>query len=100
MIETEIQTAISYDGKILSIHLADKEGEPLKLNSTHEKLMHLIIVSENLKNFYHLHPVRINDLTFEVEHSLTNGTYKAFIDINPIGINYVIKPNQFRYILA
>lgn len=95
MSENEIITTVSYENKVLKVHLEDKEGNAPKLEVTHEELIHLIIVSEDLNEYYHLHPVQINDFTFEKEIFLTGHSYRAFVDINPKGKAYIIEPIPF-----
>ncbi|MEB1807431.1 MAG: hypothetical protein LPK26_09035 [Bacillaceae bacterium] len=94
--ENEIITTVSYKDKVLRVHLEDKEGNTPELNVTHEELIHLIVVSEDLNEYYHLHPRQINDSTFEKEITLTGHLYKAFVDINPKGKGYVIEPLPFK----
>ncbi|WP_280771702.1 hypothetical protein [Salipaludibacillus daqingensis] len=59
MTKSEIKKTVSYKNKILSLHLEDKEGITPKLEVTHEELIHLIVVSEDLNEYYHLHPVQM-----------------------------------------
>lgn len=52
----------------------------------HEKEMHLIVVREDLSEFYHVHPVRGTDGAFAQELTLpSGGTYKLFADFIPAG---------------
>lgn len=96
MTESEIKTTVSYKDQILSVHLEDNEGKAPKLDMTHEELIHLIVVSEDLNEYLHLHPVQMNDSTFEEEIVLTGYSYRAFVDINPQGKGYVIEPIPFK----
>ncbi|SDM72423.1 hypothetical protein SAMN04488137_1631 [Fictibacillus solisalsi] len=91
--ESEVDPMMVYtDGKI-RIELKDKVGEPVdQLEVNHEKIMHLIIVSEDLKQYYHLHPEKIGKGQFQVTKKLSEGNYKAFIDIKPKNKEYMVKP--------
>ncbi|MFC5405941.1 hypothetical protein [Cohnella soli] len=71
----------------LSIAIQDKNGaavEAFKLN--HEKKMHLIVVSNDLSFFNHIHPEYKGDGQFEVTTKFpAAGTYKMFADYIPEG---------------
>ena len=70
----------------------DDEGLAPKLELMHEKLMHLIVVSNDLNEFYHLHPKQVSEHEFKVNVPLSSSSYTAFVDILPAGKNYHIKP--------
>ncbi|MBD8067796.1 hypothetical protein F7888_02255 [Bacillus sp. PS06] len=89
--ESEVEVSVSYEDKYLRIKLKDTEGNIPLLEETHEKMMHLIVVSNDLKEFYHLHPTQEGN-EFHTDISLSYSSYTAFVDINPKGKNYVIKP--------
>ncbi len=63
----------------------DKAGNVVKdLQVVHEKPMHLLIVSNDLAEFYHIHPEPTSDGTFRVEHTFPNGgDYKLYADFTP-----------------
>lgn len=67
----------------------NKAGKPVeKFETNHEKLMHLIIVRDDLTEFNHVHPVYKGKGEFEVEAEFaTGGTYKLFADFIPTGGN-------------
>jgi hypothetical protein len=96
MTKNEINITVSYNNDLLRIYLKDNEGNAPDLNITHEELIHLIVVSEDLSEYYHLHPIQINDSTFEKKIDLTGHSYRAFVDINPEGKSYVIQPIPFN----
>ena len=78
-----------------------KEGEPADLRfvirdrdtpgqnvtqfeTVHEKWMHLVIVSKDLRSFRHEHPEMIPDGTFKLRHSFPSaGEYHLFADVAP-----------------
>ncbi|MCL7747295.1 MULTISPECIES: hypothetical protein [Bacillaceae] len=95
--ENDIITTITYQDSILKIHLEDREGNSPEFLPTHEKYMHLIVVSDDLQEFYHLHPEQIDLYTYEVTLPLRDLTsYKAFVDINSKGKHYLIEPNAIK----
>ncbi|WP_152597373.1 hypothetical protein [Neobacillus niacini] len=62
----------------------------------HEKLLHLIVVSSDLKEYHHLHPQTNEPGVFKISHSLQSGEYKAFVDIKPKGKVYKVEPITFK----
>ncbi|GAA0330841.1 hypothetical protein GCM10008967_21720 [Bacillus carboniphilus] len=76
------------EGKI-NLSLVDTEGNAVEdLEVNHEKLLHLIVVSEDLETYVHLHPDEVSPGTFETKHDLPEGEYKAFVDIKPKKLAY------------
>ena len=52
----------------------------------HDKLFHLFIVSRDMTQFFHEHPVLEKDGSFTIEHTLpVAGQYMLFSDFMPIG---------------
>lgn len=95
-IESDVRTHVTYNnGKIL-IKLKDNKGIPPELTIQHEKEMHFIIVSNDLEEYYHLHPVEEQKGSYAVNLPLNNGTYQAFIDIVPKNKAYQITPNSLQ----
>jgi outer membrane murein-binding lipoprotein Lpp len=63
---------------------AGKSIEEFELN--HEKLMHLIVVSEDLAEFSHIHPEYKGAGKFEIKTTFAkSGEYKLFADFIPSG---------------
>jgi hypothetical protein len=62
-------------------------GETVRdLLVTHEHLLHLIVVSEDLSFFDHIHPVRQNDGSFTLNYKFpSDGNFLLFADIMPNG---------------
>lgn len=77
----------------LEFDIFDENNKPLKpedLKITHEKKLHLIIVSADLKYFLHLHPDFIGG-KWKVLANLPNaGTYYAYADIAPVNGDPVV----------
>jgi hypothetical protein len=95
--ESEVQPSLQVENGELIITLKDLQGNPVSdLEINHEKLLHLIVVSSNLKEYQHLHPETDEPGVFKVSHSLKTGEYKAFIDIKPTGKKYVVEPISFN----
>ncbi|WP_096595206.1 hypothetical protein [Calothrix sp. NIES-2098] len=67
------------------IYIQDLNGKAIaKFDTFQEKLMHLIIVSDDLQFFSHLHPIYKNNGQFEVEASFPQaGGYTFFSDYKP-----------------
>jgi hypothetical protein len=94
--ESEVIPNLQVENGELIITLKDLEGRPVSdLEVNHEKLLHLIVVSTDLKEYQHLHPKTQEPGVFKVPHSLPLGQYKAFVDIKPTDKTYVVAPISF-----
>lgn len=69
----------------LVIDIADTQGKAVnKFEKFQEKMMHLIVVSDDLRFFDHIHPEYKNNGTFEVKHTFpSGGEYTLFSDYKP-----------------
>lgn len=69
----------------LSFSVKDRQGAIVKdLQIVHEKPMHLLIVSKDLAEFYHVHPEQSEDGSYKVTHTFPNGgDYKLYADFTP-----------------
>ncbi|MFI6870714.1 hypothetical protein [Nocardia sp. NPDC050406] len=57
----------------------------------HDRELHLIVVRRELDGFWHVHPVRAADGTWEVRLTLPDaGAYRAFTDIAPVALGKTI----------
>jgi len=76
----------------LTFFIRNSKGELVKnLQIVHEKKMHLLIVSEDLQEFYHIHPQQNSDGKLEVSHVFPyGGNYRIFADFTPEGASQVI----------
>ena len=63
----------------------DQQGTTVKdLQIVHEKPMHLLIVSRDLAEFYHIHPEQSADGGYRVSHNFPNGgEYRLYADFTP-----------------
>ncbi len=70
---------------ILAFTVKDKQGAVVKdLLIVHEKPMHLLVVSKDLAEFYHVHPAQSADGSYRVSHVFPNGgEYKLYADFTP-----------------
>lgn len=71
----------------LVINIQDSSGKAIaKFDRFQEKLMHLIIVSDNLQFFSHVHPTYKENGRFEIKtRFLRSGNYTLFTDYKPAG---------------
>jgi hypothetical protein len=69
----------------LAFTVKDKQGAIVRdLPIVHEKPMHLLIVSKDLAEFYHVHPEQSDDGSYRVQHTFPNGgEYKLYADFTP-----------------
>ncbi|KPB04115.1 hypothetical protein [Bacillus sp. CHD6a] len=87
---SEVQADVMLDGEEMTITLTDNDGNPMDdLEVNHEKLMHLIVISEDLEQFQHLHPEKVSEGVFTADADLEEGMYQAFVDIKPSELKYV-----------
>ncbi|QDI90059.1 hypothetical protein EPH95_01780 [Salicibibacter halophilus] len=93
---SDVHTDVSYNGGEVRVQLEDVHGTVPELEETHEKEMHLIIVSNDLEDFIHLHPEREEDAIHTAPTDLENGHYQAFVDMAPKDRNYVVQPNDLQ----
>ncbi len=63
----------------------NSKGSVVKdLQIVHEKPLHLLIVSKDLAEFYHIHPDLSPDGSYRVQHTFPNGgEYKLYADFTP-----------------
>lgn len=71
----------------LTVSITDRNGEPVNgFEANHEKLMHLIVVSEDLAFFSHIHPEYEGDGRFTVRTTYpAGGVYRLYADFVPSG---------------
>ncbi len=69
----------------LSFFVKDKQGAIVRdLKIVHEKPMHLLLVSSDLAEFYHIHPEQSADGSYKVTHTFpSGGDYKMYADFTP-----------------
>lgn len=89
---SDVTPKVSYANGEITIELKDKNKHVPELEVSHEKQMHLIVVSSDLKKYYHLHPEKKNNGLYSLKHNLPDNAYKIFVDIKPKGLNYTVNP--------
>lgn len=69
------------------------KGETVRdLQIVHEKPMHLLVVSEDLDEFYHLHPEVQNDGVYKASFTFPNGgKYKLYADFTPLDSSQMVQ---------
>ncbi len=77
----------------LSFTVKDAKGALVKdLQIVHEKPMHLLIVSKDLAEFYHVHPEQSEDGSYRVTHTFpSGGDYRLYADFTPPGAVQVVE---------
>lgn len=62
------------------------------LQFVHEKPLHLLIVSEDLSEFYHVHPEMQVDDSYSVRHTFPHGgLYRLYADYTPSGYGTIVE---------
>lgn len=89
---SEVKPFVSYNNGELVIELKDENGKLPELKVSHEKIMHLIFISSDLKAYHHLHPEEKGNRIYVQKLKLPNDDYKVFIDINPKDLMYKVGP--------
>lgn len=93
---SEVLPMIHEESGNLVITLKDLNGNAVSdLEVSHEKLMHLIVVSSDLHVYKHLHPESSEPGVYKVGHDLEDGDYKIFVDIKPKELTYEVQPINF-----
>ncbi|GLO65064.1 hypothetical protein [Oceanobacillus kimchii] len=94
--ESEVKTNVTYENEGFAIALEDDTGAAPELAVEHEKEMHFIVISNDLEEYYHLHPEKVEEGTFRASQDLEEGTYQAFVDIVPKNKAYQAAPNPLQ----
>ncbi|CAG7657029.1 hypothetical protein ACFQI7_34750 [Paenibacillus allorhizosphaerae] len=77
----------------VSIQIAGKDNKPIEsLDVSHEKKLHLIVVSKDLSYFNHIHPEDKGKGAFQISTQFpAGGEYKLFADFVPTGMGSMTK---------
>jgi len=75
------------NGTLIAVELTTKDGESIEtFDLNHEKLLHLIVISEDLSYFAHLHPEYRGGGVFEIHNEFpAGGNYRFIADFKPAG---------------
>lgn len=97
MIHTELRTepAEVRAGRPVALLFTPRDEEAAAIRDlqiVHEKAAHLLIVSEDLSRFEHLHPQRQSDGSLWVTHAFPlGGNYRLYLDFAPAGMEPVVE---------
>lgn len=71
----------------------DRAGKTVNdLQIVHEKPMHLLVVSSDLAEFYHVHPEQSANGSYRVTHNFPNGgDYRLYADFTPFESTQVVE---------
>lgn len=94
--ESEVVTDVRYNEGLLTIDVKDHEQNPVELEVSHEKIMHLIVVNADLNEYHHLHPEEQGNGRYTLNFDLSENTYKVFIDIKPKDLAYHVRPIELH----
>jgi hypothetical protein len=74
------------------------KGEIIRdLQNVHEKPMHLLVVSDDLDEFYHLHPEVQSDGVYKASFAFPNGgNYKLYTDFTPLDSEQIVQNFPLR----
>jgi hypothetical protein len=71
------------------VHQKPRNMPVEQLQIEHEKFIHVLGVSDDLKGFVHLHPMRVSPGMWEASYIFTKpGNYKIWTDLKSRGISY------------
>jgi hypothetical protein len=81
-----------------TLEISNEDGTPVKdFAVVHDKLMHLIVVSQDLSWFNHVHPQHKGDGVFTLSTQLPHaGQYKLFADYTPKGGEHEVAQHELR----
>jgi len=88
----EVTPEVSYTDGELVIEIKDKHDDIPELEVSHEKVMHLIVISSDLQDYHHLHPEKRSKSKYASKINLPDAHYKVFVDIAPKDLNYTVEP--------
>jgi len=88
-LKTEPAEVKADESVTLAIPIKDAKGDVVRdLQSVHEWPIHVLVVSADLEEFYHLHPVQEADGSFRTAHIFPqSGNYRLYVDYTPPSTN-------------
>jgi len=97
-LRTEPATAKANAPVNLSFLVKNAQGATIRfLQFVHEKPLHLLIVSDDLAEFYHIHPEMQVDDSYGVRHTFPyGGKYRLYADYTPPGSATVVEQFEFN----
>ena len=90
---TEGSSIITGQPAALILNIKDGNGESVSdMQIVHEKPIHLILVSDNLAEFNHLHPEAQSDGSYRVNFTFPHGgAYRLYADFTPANASQVVE---------
>jgi len=91
VVELQSQPARAHEPVTLRFFVRQKPRDFAvdRLQIEHEKFMHVIGMRDDLKEFFHVHPVRVAPGVWEVSHTFNRGgNYKIWSDLKYRGVSY------------
>ena len=97
-LSTEPAEVNAGEAAALTFTIRDAKGQIVRgLAVVHERPMHLLVISEDLSEFYHLHPEQRPDGSFRVAHTFPyGGGYLLYVDYAPPGAGQVVSRLSLR----
>lgn len=91
-LKSEPATIVPNQPVKLTVTIKDEAGAIFKdLQIVHEKPLHFLIVSDDLADFYHIHPEPQADGTLSTDFTFTKGgKYFAYADYTPKGATQIV----------
>lgn len=86
-LEAELRPRPDGGASHLRLAVRDPESDALVASfvDVHERPFHLFVISRDLAQFAHVHPVQAGDGGFELDHELAPGMYLLIADFLPAG---------------
>lgn len=94
--KSEVSPKVSYGNGEITIALKDNNNNVPELEVSHEKLMHLVVVSSDLKAYHHLHPEEKDNGVYSHQIDLPDNNYEVIVDIKPKNLNYSVEPIELQ----
>ncbi len=87
------QGQASGSGALIRLAVRKNDGTPIgEFDISHEKLLHLIVISKDLSYFNHIHPEHKGGGVFEIANDFpAGGEYRVIADFKPAGGDAVTK---------
>jgi hypothetical protein len=82
---------------VLTFHITDPQGRPVRLSVMHDRLMHVVVVSRDFNIFAHIHPEDSGPITDKMKESATFPVHYTFPKAGEylVAVDYVVKGNHF-----
>jgi hypothetical protein len=91
-------TSRADNAALIRLKITKNNGEPVDhFDITHEKLLHLMIISKDLSYFHHVHPEYKGNGVFEIANKFpSGGEYRLIADFQPSGGDSMTKMEWVR----